>query len=234
MSWEGSEDRARQQAAGGKYFKLVSDGDRARIVLLSEPEEVEKDGANGPYTAFVVAVFTISIGQAGEERPVLKVQQWDMGASAFKGLLACKRSIGLKRLNASELIVLRTGEARSMQTSYTVTPDGGLDGSTVDAMVQCGVAPVGGWPASASASKPAPVPAPAASKAGAASVTVATLEGAMRLSTSAGELREAFEAAWSEADGLDAVQAGLQAVYVECKAQLEAAAAPKPKRAPMF
>lgn len=236
MSWEGAEDRARQQAAGGKYFKLSGDGDRARIVLLSEPEEVEKDGANGAYTSFVVQVWTVSIGPADEEKAVGKAQQWDMGSSAFKGLLAVKRAIGLRKLYGCQLVVVRSGEARSMQTSYSFTPDGpiGIDveGDIADAGLSlfavAGPAPAAPAPAAA---RRAPVPAKAAP-------TCSALEGGLKLATSLPELRQAFEAAWADADGYDTVQTELQAVYLACKAALEAPAA-KPaaaaaKRAPAF
>lgn len=232
MSWEGAEDRQKQQAAGGKFFKLADDGDRARFVLLSEPEEVEKNGQNGPYVQFVVQIFTLAVGAADDERWVGKAQQWDMGASAFKALLATKRAVGLRKLYGSELVVVRSGEARSMQTSYTIQVDGPVSSDALDAISDAGLAlfvPAGSAPAVPPRKPAAPVAAPAK-----VAPTCAALEGGLKLATSLPELRAAFEAAWADADGFEAVQGELQAVYLACKAALEAPVAKPAKRAPAF
>jgi hypothetical protein len=214
MGWDQSEERQRQKASGGKYFKLQGDGDTARIVLLSEPQEVEKNGQNGPYVVFSIEIWNVEACRA---------QTWDMSSSPFKGLLGLKKAIGLVKLYNRELVVVRSGEAGSMQVSYTFTPDEPIQADTLEAMADAGCAPF----EVAGAVKPASrKPAP----------TVAGLEGALRLATSLPELRVAFEAAWAEADGHEAVQSGLQVVYQTCKAALEkpAATAAAAKRAPAF
>lgn len=123
-----------------------------------------------------------------------------------------------------------------MQTSYSFTPDGPIglevEGDIADAGLTLFRVEA---PASAPARRPVPAdaPAPAARK---PAPTCAALEGGLKLAMSLQELRAAFEAAWSDADGFEAVQAELQVVYLACKASLEkpAAAAAVAKRAPAF
>lgn len=216
MSWETAEENAKQRANLGRYFKLSDDGDQARLVLLTEPDEQEKEGSNGPYTVYSVDVWNVE----GQKR-----QTWDMGSSQFKSLLGMKRALGLAKLYGSELIVVRNGKKGDTQTSYTWTADGRISQDTLEAMAEAGVAP--------SVQQPAPAPAArAAAPAAKRAPTAAQLEGGLVLATTLPELRQAFEQAWQDADGHEDVQAGLQARYEDCKAKL---AAPAPaKRAPSF
>jgi hypothetical protein len=89
MSWESSEETAKQKANLGRYFKLQDDGDLARLVLLTEPDEQEKEGSTGPFTVYSLDVWNVD----GSKR-----QTWDMGSSQFKSLLGMKRALGLAKL----------------------------------------------------------------------------------------------------------------------------------------
>lgn len=222
MSWESSEENAKQRANLGRYFKLSDDGDQARLVLLTEPDEQEKEGSNGPYTVYSVDVWNVD---------GCKLQTWDMGSAQFKSLLGMKRALGLARLYASELIVVRNGRKGDTSTTYTWTADGAITQDTLDAMADKGVAPSrqsgGATTSSSSTSKPAQ------RQASKTAPTAQQLEGGMVLATSLDELRQAFEQAWQDADGHGEVQAELQATYYNCKSKLEQP--PKTaKRAPAF
>lgn len=217
MSWESSEETAKAKAAGGKYFKLADDGDQARIVLLTEPQEQEKEGSSGSYTVYTVDIWNVDAG---------RVQTWDMGPSQFKSLLGIKRMLGIAKLYAHELIVLRNGKKGDTQVSYTWTADGKLTSDTVQAMAAVGISATGTAEQFETARKPVDVPFHDAP-------TVASLEGGIVLATSLPELRAAFEKAWADADGHDAVQSALQARYESCKAALSKPVAAQ-KRAPAF
>lgn len=215
MGWDSSEQRAAKSANTGKWFKLADDGEQARVVLLSEPDEVEKEGKTGPYVSFSVDLWNV------ETR---KRQTWEMGSSAFRGLVGLKKAVGLGKLYSRELIVIRQGKAGDPQTAYTWTPDGKVEEDTLDAMAGANCYPlqVGG--------APAPAPAPAARK---AAPTASALEGGMVLATTLPELRSAFETAWADAVDFETVQAELQVRYMECKAALDKPVAAA-KRAPAF
>lgn len=220
MSWESSEETAKQRGNLGRYFKLQDDGDQARLVLLTEPDEQEKEGSTGPFTVYSVDVWNVD----GAKR-----QTWDMGSSQFKSLLGMKRALGLAKLYSHELIVVRNGRKGDTGVSYTWTADGKITEDTSEQMAADGVEPAvkAGAPA-----KPAPAPA-AAAPAAKRGPTLQSLEGGLALATTLVELREAFEKAWSDAEGLDDLQGGLQAIYERCKAELSMAA-PAKKRAPSF
>lgn len=222
MSWESSEENAKARANLGRYFKLQDDGDQARLVLLTEPDEIEKDGSNGPFTVYSLDVWNVDGG---------KRQTWDMGSSQFKSLLGMKRALGLAKLYSHELIVVRNGRKGDTGTTYTWTADGKITEDTLAMMADEGVEPA--VKIGAPAGKPAP--APAAKPAAKRGPTVQSLEGGLVLAGTLDELRQAFEQAWADAEGYDDVQSGLQAVYEKCKADLStpAPAAPK-KRAPSF
>ena len=222
MSWETSEENAKQRANLGRYFKLADDGDQARLVLLTEPDEQEKDGSNGPYTVYTVDVWNVD----GAKR-----QTWDMGSSQFKSLLGMKRALGLAKLYGSELIVVRNGRKGDTQTTYTWTADGRISQDTLEAMAEAGVTP------SVQQGGPAPrAAAPTTARLTIGAVNYAAqLEGGMVLATTLPELRAAFEQAWADSDGHDDVQAVLQQVYEATKAKLTAPAPAAPvKRAPSF
>ena len=226
MSWESSEETAKQRANLGRYFKLQDDGDQARLVLLTEPDEQEKEGSTGPFSVYSLDVWNVD----GAKR-----QTWDMGSSQFKSLLGMKRALGLAKLYSHELIVVRNGRKGDTSVSYTWTADGKITEHTSEQMAAADVEPAvkAAAPAKpAPAQKPAPAAAAPAAKRG---PTLQSLEGGLALATTLVELREAFEKAWSDAEGLDDLQAGLQAVYERCKAELSMAApAPAKKRAPSF
>jgi hypothetical protein len=220
MSWESSEETAKQKANLGRYFKLQDDGDLARLVLLTEPDEQEKEGSTGPFTVYSVDVWNVD----GSKR-----QTWDMGSSQFKSLLGMKRALGLAKLYSQELIVVRNGRKGDTGTTYTWTADGKITEDTLDAMAAAGEAPAHKQGAPTIKQKQAPAPAPAA-KIG---PTVGSLEGGLVLADTLDELRQAFEQAWGDAEGWDDVQAGLQTVYERRKSDLQAPA-PAKKRAPSF
>lgn len=219
MSWETSEENQKQRANLGKYFKLADDGDQARIVLLTEPDEQEKEGSNGAYTVYTLDVWNVEGG---------KVQTWDMGSAQFKSLLGMKRMLGLPKLYGGELIVARNGKKGDTSVTYAWTIDGPITPATVEAMSLVGVKParLAGAPAAKAA---APVDRPFHD-----APVAANLEGSMVLATSLTELRSAFEGAWAAADGHDAVQAQLQARYEACKVELSKPPAATQKRAPAF
>lgn len=222
MSWETSEENQKERANLGKYFKLADDGDQARIVLLTEPDEQEKEGSNGAYTVYTLDVWNVDGG---------KVQTWDMGSAQFKSLLGMKRMLGLPKLYGGELIVARNGKKGDTSVIYAWTIDGPITPATVDAMSVVGVKPArmdGLQPARTAA----PIDKPFHDE-----PSVEKLEGGMVLATSLTELRSAFEQAWAAADGFDAVQGKLQVRYESCKAELSKPAAPPAatqKRAPAF
>jgi len=226
MAWDDSEENYKNRRNTGKFFKLEDDGDRARLVLLTEPDEQEKEGSNGPFTVWSIDVWNVDSG---------KRQTWDMGSSQFKSLLGFKRAVGLSKLYSQELIVVRNGRKGDTQTSYTWTSDGPIAGETLDAMEQAGVAPARQATASSSSSRQAPTQGRPTPTQKAKGPTVGELEGGMVLATSKDDLRAEFEKAWHDADGHDAVQDQLQARYQELLAAFDkpAAAAPK-KRAPAF
>lgn len=225
MSWETSEENQKQRANLGKYFKLADDGDQARIVLLTEPDEQEKEGNNGAYTVYTIDVWNVD---------GTKVQTWDMGSAQFKSLLGMKRMLGLPKLYGGELIVARNGKKGDTSVTYAWTIDGPITAATLEAMHLQGVTParIAGGAVPAGRPAPAPVDRPFH-----AVPVAANLEGGMVLATNLTELRTAFENAWAEADGFEAVQVQLQARYEACKAELSkpaAAPAASQKRAPAF
>ena len=229
MGWGESEESIKQRGNAGRYFKLQDDGDQARLVLLTEPDEQEKDGASGVFTVYSLEIWNVDAG---------KRQTWDMGASQFRSLLGLKRALGLAKLYSNELIVVRNGRKGDTAVSYTWTPDGKIGAGTLEAMAEAGVAtaPMVGAPerqAQAHA-RPAPVQAPAKVPAGPLGPGP---KGAldMMLTGTLADLRMAFEAAWNMAGPAD--QDELQNLYQQRKAELEAQApiseAPS-KRKPAF
>jgi len=223
MAWDDSEQSYKNKANTGRYFKLADDGDTGRIVLLTEPDEQEKEGNNGPFTVWTIDLWNVEGG---------KRQTWDMGSSQFKSLLGFKRAIGLQKLYSQELIVVRTGSKGDTQTTYTWAGDGPISGDTLEAMEAAGVAPAR-QATSSSSSRQAPTQSRPASQQ-AKQVTAAELEGGMVLAMNKDELRAEFERAWHDADGNDAVQDQLQARYQELLAKLDKPADAPKKRAPAF
>ena len=222
MGWGQSEESIKQRGNAGRYFKLQDDGDQARLVLLTEPDEQEKDGASGPFTVYSLEIWNVDAG---------KKQTWDMGVSQFKSLLGLKRALGLAKLYSNELIVVRNGRKGDTAVSYTWTPDGKISADTLEGMTEAGVAmaPMVGAPerptkapAKASA-QPAPVQAPAKAPAGPKGALDMMLAGTLA------DLRQAFEAAWNMAGPAD--QDELQTLYQQRKTELEAPA-PAPAEAP--
>lgn len=226
MAWDDSEQSYKNKANTGHYFKLQDDGDTARIVLLTEPDEQEKDGNNGLYTVWSIDLWNVEGG---------KRQTWDMGSSQFKSLLGFKRAIGMAKLYSQELVVVRTGKKGDTQTTYTWAADGPIAGDTLDAMEAAGVAPARQATASSSSTRQAPTQSRQAPTQKAKAPTVGDLEGGMVLATSKEDLRVEFEKAWHDADGHDAVQDQLQARYEQLLSALDKPAAEAPKkRAPAF
>ena len=225
MGWNDSEENHFRRRNTGKYFKLEEDGQTERLVILTEPEEQEKDGQNGPWVAYQVDLWNVTAG---------KRQSWDMGSSAFKGLVGLKKAIGKDKLHASELVVVRNGAKGDTKTSYTFVPDGKVTPPVVDAIVGDQRVNGGPWPFA-----PRGQAAPVVDRPFHDTTARTDLDGGLYLATSLAELQAAFLQAWGEA-GNDATQAHLQAVYDKLAPQLQAAAAAAAapaapvKRAPTF
>lgn len=219
MGWDDSEEGHKKRQNNGKFFKLEDDGARARVVVLTEPEEEEiQGGVNGTWVAYTVELWNVEHN---------KRQSWGMGSRAFKSLCGLKNAIGKAKLHGSELIVVRSGRKGDTETTYTWVADGPV---TADARMAIeleqratGNRWVGaGTPASTSARTEGP-PAPKPAR--------TDLDGGLKLATSVDELASAFRTAWADCGEDAATQAHLQALYNQCKTALQAA---KPRQAPAF
>lgn len=192
MGWNDAAASMAARAATGRYFKLADDGDQGRLVLLTEPEEVEKDGNNGPYTVFSVEIWNVD---------AKRKQTWDMTGGPFKTLLGLYKLLGHRKIYASELVVCRVGRKGDTSTTYTWAADGAITDDTVAAMLEQGIAPPTG--------SPAPAPSVSAGR-GKQPPRVEDLIGGVELATTLEEARAAFGAAWADAEGHPGVQEQLQ------------------------
>jgi len=124
LQWDNSIDAERKEArtSGSKFLKLESDGDAARIVLLSTPTRQEKQGgSSGTFVVYSVDVWNVLAAKA---------QTFDMAAAQVDGLIALKAQVGQDVLFSSELAVVRKGAAGDKGTKYLWTVASGITEQT--------------------------------------------------------------------------------------------------------
>ena len=110
----------------GQWFKLDAD-DQARIVILTDPEAIEKDGHFGAWTAYSIEIYN-----ADEDC----LQTWEMGGSAVRGLIEIKKPMGLALVVSSVLKVQRKGTGKD--TRYSWQRDRAIDSTTADSITALG------------------------------------------------------------------------------------------------
>lgn len=202
MGWNDATESYNKRQNSSKFFKLADDGDRARLVLLTEPEELEKEGSTGMFTVYSLQIWNIDHK---------RTQTWDMTGGQFKSLLGLYQLLGHAKIYSSELVVIRTGRKGDPATTYTWASDGPISDDTRGDMAEQGIAPAVG-----SAAAPGGHSAPARR----GEVTLADLVGGIELATTLDEAKRAMAEAWSEAAGNPKLQDQLQAKFDVIKDRL--------------
>lgn len=195
MGWSDATESYNRKQNSSKFFKLQDDGERARLVLLTEPEEQEKDGPTGLFVVYSIQIWNIE---------AKRVQTWDMTGGQFKALLGLYRVLGHQKIYGSELVVVRTGRKGDPATTYTWASDGAISDDVRGDMAESGIAPaLGAAPSSAPAAQPGRGRAP----------SIDELCGGIELATTLDEAKRAMAEAWSEAEQWPKLQAELQARF---------------------
>ena len=123
--WDDIENNLKRRN-NGTWFKL-NDDDHAKIVILSDPEAVEKDGHYGQWTAYSVEIYNVT-----EDC----LQTWEMGGSAIRGLIDIKKPMGLALVVSSILRVQRKGIGK--ETRYMWSRFSSIDADTANAIAAHG------------------------------------------------------------------------------------------------